>query len=71
MQLIYGILQPILSIMNGILEKLVRKILAVQFSANANIKTESNLKTKTSQLFPTHCYDILEESFKSKISYAT
>ena len=71
MQLIYGILQPILSIMNGILEELVRTILAVQFSANANIKTESNLKTKTSQLSPTHYYDILEERFKSKISYAT
>ena len=71
MQLIYGILQPILSIMNGILEELVRTIMAVQFSANANIKTESNLKTKISQLSPTHHYDILEERFKSKVSYVT
>ena len=57
--------------MNGILEELARTILAVQFSANANIKTESNLKTKASQLSPTHYYDILEERFKSNISYAT
>ena len=57
--------------MNGVLEELLRTILAVQFSANANIKTESKLKTKTSQLSPTRYYDILEERFKSKISYAT
>ena len=57
--------------MNGVLEELLRTIQAVQFSANANIKTKSNLKTKTSQLSPTHHYDILEERFKSKISYAT
>ena len=57
--------------MIGILEEFLRTILTVQFSANANIKTESNLKTKTSQLSPTHYYDILEERFKSKISYAT
>ena len=57
--------------MNGILEELARTILDVQFSANENIKIESNLKTKTSQLSPTHHYDILEERFKSKISYAT
>jgi len=57
--------------MNGILEDLARTILAVQFSANANIKTESNLKTKTLQLSPTHHYGILEGRFKSKISYAT
>ena len=71
MQLIYGILQPVLSIMNGILEELARTILAIQFSANVNIKTERNLKTKTSQLSPTHHYGILEGCFKSKINYAT
>lgn len=57
--------------MIGILEEFLRTILTVQFSANANAKTESNLKTKVSQLSPTCHYDILEERFKSKISYVT
>ena len=57
--------------MIGILEEFLITILTVKFSANANIKTESNLKPKSSQLSPTHHYDVLEERFKSKISYAT
>ena len=60
-----------LSIMIGILEEFLRTILTVQFSANANIKTESNLKTKITQLSHTHHYDILEERFKSKNNYVT
>ena len=57
--------------MIGILEEFLRTILTVQFNANANTKTERNLKTKVSQLSPTHHYDILEERFKSKNSYGT
>ena len=52
--------------MIGILEELLRTILAVQFSANANIKTESNLKTKITQLSHTHHYDIFDKRLRAR-----
>ena len=57
--------------MNGILEELVRTILAVQFNAfeckHENWK-QLQLRTKTSQLFPTHYYDVLEEILRVRLA---